>query len=146
MRGLVEDIEVAQQDLREQAEALRETQSRLQGALRHSKQELSGAFHEQRALEEELAAEKPKETGLLQELNSLNGLLKQRLKLLARLQTDSQETVVGYEKMAAGLAAKHERHQAQHEEDTARFVARLQAQGEAISAREEALIARQGEV
>ena len=53
--------------------------------------------------------------------------------MLNKLQTDSEDTIVSYQKMATGLAEKFEKHKAQHEHDTERFVERLKLQGDAIS-------------
>ena len=80
------------------------------------------AFSEQRAIDEELNRERPKETELLHELTSLRRLLNQRLKQLGKMETDSLETVKGYEKMSASLSDKLQRHQAQHEQDTQAFI------------------------
>jgi len=112
---------------------LKDEQQRLTLCLKATKGEMSLAFSEQRALDEELNRERPKETELLHEMASLRRLLNQRLKLLGKMETDSHETVNGYEKMAGELADKLQRHQAQHEQDTQAFVESLEQQASALS-------------
>lgn len=103
---MLEELHATQQDLLDKAAVLRDEQARLTQCLKATKGELSVAFSEQRAIDEELNRERPKETELLHELASLRRLLNQRLKLLGKLETDSLETVKGYEKMSASLSDK----------------------------------------
>ena len=141
--SLMIEIDQMQNKRVAQTQALRRQGAKLQEDLNTQKNQMNSVFNDQRVLEGLLSDEKTVESSLMVELNLLQNALNDRVKNLKRLQTQSRETQIGYEKMAKSMAEKLEIKERQYESEVESFVDHLQEQQEAIAASSEELTKRQ---